>query len=168
LSAGDDKPFIEKLTPSHVLTDFDCGVPALNRFLQNFALRNQAAGSSITYLAMIGRAVAGYHTLTVGEMVHNDAPDRLSKGLARHPIPVMVIARLAVDLRIRGRGLGAALLRDALLRTLAAADIAGIRAVVVNAKDDRATAFYEYFGFTPFPNDPFALYRLLKDIRARP
>lgn len=163
-----DKPRVEKLTAAHSLADFDCGVVALNRFLQTFALTNQNAGSSMTYLALVGNAVAGYHSLVVGETRYDDAPERLAEGLPRHPIPVMIIARLAVDLRIRGRGFGAALLRDAMRRTLAAAEIAGIRGVIVHAKDERAAAFYARFGFTPFPKRPLALYRLLKDIRARP
>ena len=162
------KPRIEKLTPAHVVGDFDCGNAPLNRFLQAFALINQYAGSSATYLAMIGDAVAGYHSLTVGAASYGDAPERLAKGMPRHPIPVMVIARLAVDRRFQGRGLGAGLLADAMRRTLAASEIAGMRGVIVHAKDDHAAAFYKRFGFTAFPEKPFTLYRLLKDIRARP
>lgn len=169
MSAGDaDKPRVEKLTAAHSLADFDCGTAPLNRFLQSFALTNQNSGSSVTYLALLGPTVAGYYSLVVGEAAFDDAPERMAKGLPRHPIPVMIIARLAVDLRIRGRGFGAALLRDALRRTLAAAEIAGIRGVIVHAKDERAAAFYAHFGFVPFPKRPLALYRLLKDIRARP
>lgn len=163
-----DKPRVEKLNATHLVSDFDCGVEPLNRFLQSFALTNQNSGSSVTYLALVGHTVAGYHSLVVGEANFDDAPERLAKGLPRHPIPIMIIARLAVDLRIRGRGFGAALLRDAMWRTLAAAEIAGIRGIIVHAKDERAAAFYLRFGFAPFPKRPLALYRLLKDIRARP
>lgn len=162
------KPYIEKLTPAHAVEAFDCGSAPLNQFLQSFALINQYAGSSATYLAMVGTAVAGYHSLTVGAASYDDAPERLSKGMPRHPIPVMVIARLAVARRFQGRGLGAGLLADAMRRTLAASEIAGMRGVIVHAKDDRAAAFYERFGFTAFPEKPLTLYRLLKDIRARP
>ena len=162
------KPYIEKLTPAHAVEDFDCGSAPLNQFLQSFALINQYAGSSATYLAMVGTAVAGYHSLTVGAASYEDTPERLSKGMPRHPIPVMVIARLAVARRFQGRGLGAGLLADAMRRTLAASEIAGMRGVIVHAKDDRAAAFYERFGFTAFPEKPLTLYRLLKDIRARP
>ncbi len=165
---GTEKPRVEKLNAEHSLADFDCGSPPLNRFLQAFALTNQKSGSSVTYIALIGSAVAGYYSLVVGEAAFDDAPERLAKGLPRHPIPVMIIARLAVDLRMQGRGFGAALLADAMRRTLAAADIAGIRGVIVHAKDARAAAFYGRFGFTPFPEMPLTLYRLLKDIRARP
>jgi GNAT superfamily N-acetyltransferase len=162
------KTHVEKLALSHVLAEFDCSSAPLNRFLQSFALINQSAGSSATYVAIIGTAVAGYHSLTVGQANFDDAPERLAKGLPRHPIPVMIIARLAVDRRFQGQGLGSALLRDAFLRTLAAAEIAGIRGVIVHAKDERASAFYEHFGFTPFGEKSLTLYRLLKDIKARP
>ena len=163
-----DKPRIEKLTLAHALADFDCGSAPLNRFLQSFALINQGMGSSATYLAMVADAVAGYHSLTVGAASYNDAPERLAKGLPRYSIPVMVIARLAVDRRFQGQGFGSALLRDAMRRTIAASDIAGMRGVIVHAKDEPAAAFYRRFGFTPFPERPLTLYRLLKDIRARP
>lgn len=162
-----DKPRIEKLTVAHRLVDFDCGSAPLNRFLQAFALPNQSAGSAATYLAMVGSRVVGYHSLVVGATRYDDAPARLAKGLARHPIPILVIARLAVDRAFQGRGLGAALLRDAMRRALSAAEIAGIRGVVVHAKDAQAAAFYRHFGFVAFEQKPLTLYRLLKDIRAR-
>ncbi len=167
-AADAGKPRVEKLSAAHHLGSFDCGNAALDRFLQVSALGNQSAGSSVTYVATIDGAVVGYHSLAAGAVRYDDAPDRLSKGLPRHPIPVMVIARLAVDRRYHRRGFGAALLRDAMWRTLAAADIAGIRGVVVHAKDDDAAVFYQSFGFAPFPAKPLTLYRLLKDIRARP
>src|SRR5262249_7692133 len=91
---------------------------------------------------------------------------RVIKGLARHPVPVMLLARLAVDRRFQGRHLGSELLRDALLRTLAAADIAGLRAIVVDAKDERARRFYQGYGFEPFLGDPLRLALLIKDARA--
>jgi predicted N-acetyltransferase YhbS len=140
-------------------------VSALNRFLTNFALANQRAGSTQTYVALVGQNVAGYYSLTVGDVAYADAPDRLAKGLPRHPVPVMILARLAVDQNFKGQKLGAGLLLDALRRTLQAADIAGIRAVVVHAKDDAAKTFYEHLGFVAFSDQPLNLYRLLKDIR---
>ncbi len=101
----------------------------------------------------------------MGEVAYDEASERLKKGLARHPIPVMVLARLAVSRDWQGRGVGPALLKDALLRTLQAADIAGIRAFAVHAKDDDARAFYEHFDFVASPTDPMHLFLLLKDIR---
>lgn len=161
----DSKPRIEKLRADHVVSGFDCGVPALTRFLHAFALTNQRSDSAQTYVAMIDDNVVGYYSLTVGDVLFDDAPERLAKGLPRHPVPVLILARLAIDRRHQGRRLGEGLLRDALRRTLTAADIAGIRGVVVHAKDDIARAFYERFGFVSFPGQPLILYRLLKDIR---
>lgn len=156
---------IEKLKRDHALEGFDCGKEPLNRFLIHFALQNQQANASQTYVAMATDRVIGYHTLVVGEVAHGDVPDRIKKGLARHPIPVMLLARLAVTRDWQGRGIGPALLKDALLRTLQAADIAGIRAFAVHAKDDEARAFYEHFDFAASPTDPMHLFILLKDIR---
>ncbi|WP_407052115.1 GNAT family N-acetyltransferase [Methyloraptor flagellatus] len=145
---------------------FECAAAPLNTFLQKHALQSQAANAAQTYVAAVGDAVAGYYSLTVGQVVYEDAPERLAKGLARHPVPVMILARLAVDRTWTGRGLGAALLKDALLRTAAAADIAGIRAVVVHAKDEPARAFYAHFGFEGFPDEPLHLYLLMKTVKA--
>lgn len=157
---------IAKLHRSHAIENFDCGHEALNRFLTRYALQNQQAGASQTYLALADEAVAGYYTLVVGQVDYDDAPARLKKGLARHPVPIMLLARLAIATPWQGKGLGSGLLKDAMLRTLQAADIAGIRAFAVHAKDDEARAFYERFDFIPSPVDPYHLFRLLKDIRA--
>jgi predicted N-acetyltransferase YhbS len=157
---------IEKLSRNHAIDGFDCGSEPLNRFLSRYALQNQQAGSSQTYLALDGDQVAGYHTLAVGHVEYDDASERLSKGLARHPVPIMLLARLAIGIAMQGKGIGAGLLKDAMSRTLRAADSAGIRAFVVHAKDDQAKAFYEHFNFVPSPVDPYHLFRLLKDIRA--
>ncbi len=145
---------------------FDCGRDALNRFLTRYALVNQLAGASQTYVAESEGDVAGYYTLVVGEVRYEDAPERLKKGLAKHPVPIMLLARLAIDVKWQGKGLGSGLLKDAMLRTLQAAEIAGIRALAVHAKDDEARAFYERFDFAASPSDPYHLFRLLKDIRA--
>ena len=156
---------IEKLQRDHRLDTFDCGREALNRFLIRYAFPNQQAGASQTYIALADEEVAGYYTLVVGQVEYSDAPDRLTKGLARHPVPIMLLARLAVATSWQGKGLGSGLLKDAMLRTLQAADIAGIRAFAVHAKDDVAKSFYERFDFVASPSDPYHLFRLLKDIR---
>ena len=157
---------IEKLRRDHRVDDFDCGEEALNRFLGRFAFQAQQAGSSQTYLALDGDEIAGFYSLAVGSVAHTDAPERLAKGLARHPIPVMLLARLAVSIRHQGKGIGAGLLRDAELRTLQAGEIAGIRALTTHAKDDAARRFYEYFEFLASPTDPLHLFILLKDLKA--
>ena len=157
---------IEKLQRTHKIDDFDCGREALNRFLSRYALQNQQAEASQTYVALAAEKVVGYYTLVVGQVEYAGAHERLTKGLARHPVPIMLLARLAIETSWQGRGLGSGLLKDAMQRTAQAADIAGIRAFVVHAKDDDARAFYEHFGFTSLPSDPYHLFRLLKDIRS--
>ncbi len=156
---------IEKLGAGHAVGGFDCGREELNRFLIRFALANQQAGSARTYVAVAAEAVVGYYSLAVGEVAYGGAPERLSKGLARHPIPIMLLARLAVATTWQGKGLGSGLLKDAMLRTLQAAEIAGIRALAVHAMDEQARVFYEHFGFAPSPTDPLHLFQLLKDIK---
>ncbi len=157
---------IEKLSRDHGVDAFDCGKDALNRFLVRHALQSQQSGASTTYLALEGDEVVGFHSLTVGEVAYDDAPGRLVKGLAHHPVPIMLLARLAVGVKHQGRKIGAGLLKDAMLRTLQAADIAGIRAIVVHAKDDDARDFYQRFDFAPSPTDPYHLFLLLKDVKA--
>ena len=105
--------------------------------------------------------------MAVGQVEYGDAPKRFTKGLARHPIPIMLLARLAVAAIWQGKGLGSGLLKDAMLRTVQAADIAGIRAFAVHAKDDEAKAFYERFDFLASPSDPYHLFRLMKDVRSK-
>jgi GNAT superfamily N-acetyltransferase len=156
---------IEPLARVHQVEAFSCGVPALDRFLVSHALQAQQANASRTYVGVHQSAIVGFYTLVVGEVRHIDAPDRVVKGMPRHPIPLMVLARLAVHRDRQGRGIGASLLRDALLRTLQAADIAGIRAVAVHAKDEAAVRFYKHYGFAPSATDPCHLFLLVKDIR---
>ena len=157
---------IEKLQRGHEIDQFNCGREALNRFLVRYALQNQQSGASQTYVAFAGDDVAGYYTLVVGQVEYDAAPERMTKGLAHHLVPIMLLARLAVATTWQGKGHGAGMLKNAMQRTLQAADIAGIRAFAVHAKDDEARAFYEHFGFSPLPSDPYHLFRLLKDIRA--
>jgi GNAT superfamily N-acetyltransferase len=155
------------LSSKDPVADFDCGVEILNRYLQKHAFQAQQGEGARTYVTfdMTGK-IAGYFTLAYGSVEHEKAPERVTKGLARHPIPVMLLARLAVDQQFKGRGLGKELLRDALLRTLNAAEIAGLRAVVVDAKDDLAKTFYQRHGFEPFKDEPMRLALILKDVRA--
>lgn len=157
---------IENLQSGHPVEGFDCGSEALNRFLIRHAFQNERAGASRTYVALADAEVAGYYTLVVGHVEYDGAPERLKKGLARHPGPIMLLARLAIATHWQGKGLGSGLLKDAMLRTMQAADIAGIRAFAVHAKDDAARAFYERFDFVASPSDPYHSFRSLKDIRA--
>lgn len=127
---------IEKLGRVHRLQDFDCGREALNRFLLRYALQSQQSEASQAYVALADETVAGYYTLVAGQLEYVDAPERLKKGLARHSVPIMLMARLDVSVNWQGKGLGAGLLKDAMVRTLRAAEVAGIRAFAVHAKDD--------------------------------
>lgn len=155
---------VRKLAATDQVASFDCGQPALNDFLQRFALLNQRANSAQTYVCCREGVVAGFYSLAVGSVAPAAAAERVVKGLARHPVPVMILARLAVDRQHQGSGLGRALLKDALLRTMQAAAIAGIRALLVHAKDDAARDWYLGWGFEPSPTDPYQLFLLLKDM----
>jgi len=157
---------VRKLLPADSVDDFDCGQIALNQFLQRYAFVNQKAGSAQTYVCCRGEVVVGFYSLAVGSVDPEAAPSRVRKGLARHPVPVMILARLAVDTRHRRKGLGQALLKDALLRTAQAADIAGIRCLLVHAKDDAARQWYESWEFDSSPTDPYHLYLMLKDLKS--
>ena len=161
-----DRLRIEKLRRDHQVDRFDCGQEALSRFFVRYAFQNQQAEASQTYVALMGDEVVGFYTLVVAQVEYDDAPQRLGKGLAKHPIPLMLLARLAVAASWQGKGLGSGLLKDAMRRTRGAADIADIRAMAVHAKDDDARAFYERYGFVAAPTDPYHLFVLLKDIRA--
>jgi GNAT superfamily N-acetyltransferase len=156
---------IEKLRREHAVESFTCGQTELDRFLVRHALQAQQSNSSQTYLALNGSDVAGFYTLVVGQAEHADAPPRVAKGMPRYPIPVLVLARLAVHTSMQGKGLGSGLLLDALSRALQVADLAGVRALLVHAKDDRAADFYRHFGFEPSPTDPRHLFQIIKDIR---
>jgi GNAT superfamily N-acetyltransferase len=158
-------PRIEKLRRDHNVDAFDCNSVDLNRFLIRYAWQNQQAGASQTYVGLVGDALIGYHTLAAGQISYEHAPPRIAKGLARHPIPIMLLARLAVDKAWQGQGIGKSLLKDAVQRTLQAADIAGIRALTVHAKDEHARRFYERFDFIQSPSDPLHLMILIKDIK---
>jgi GNAT superfamily N-acetyltransferase len=160
-----DALHIEKLDRKHVVERFTCGQPELDRFLVRHALQAQQAHSSRTYVAVQSGDVVGYYAIVAGEVRHADAPARVAKGMPRHPIPLLVLARLAVHTEMQGKRLGAGLLLDALGRTLHVADMVGVRALAVHAKDDGAAAFYEHFGFARSPTDARHLFMLIKDIR---
>lgn len=157
---------VRKLAASDALDLFDCGNSALNQFLQRYALVNQKANSAQTYVCCVGDAVVGFYSLAVGSVDPELVPTRVLKGLARHSVPVMILARLAVDQAHQRKGLGQALLKDALLRTAQAADIAGIRALLVHAKDEAAQKWYESWEFEPSPTDALHLFLMLKDLKS--
>lgn len=146
----------EKLSSDHDLSQFQCGEPALDDWLKRRALQNEESGASRTYVVCLGKRVVGYYALAVGAVAHVDAPGRVRRNMP-DPVPVMVIGRLALDQSVQGQGVGPALLRDAILRTLQAAEIAGIRAVLVHAISERAKHFCEKWGFISSPLEPLTL-----------
>ncbi|PJK11601.1 GNAT family N-acetyltransferase [Lysobacteraceae bacterium NML95-0200] len=156
---------VRKLTASDAVDSFDCSHAALNQFLRRYALPSQKANSAQTYVCCQGQSVVGFYSLAVGSVQPAQAPPRVMKGLARHPVPVMILARLAVDMAHQRQGLGQALLKDALLRTAQAADIAGIRCLLVHAKDDTARQWYASWELEPSPSDPYHLFLMLKDLK---
>ncbi len=156
---------LEKLD-AHETAGFDCGDAALNAWLNRHALVNERSGMSSTYVLVDDGRVAGFVTLAAGSIARDLVPDRIAAGLPRHPIPIMVIARLGVDLRDQGRGVGRRLLAFALLKSVEVSEIIGIRAVSIHAKDASARAFYLHLAeFEPSPVDPLSLFVLMKDLR---
>ncbi len=153
------------LTRHHNLHEFDCGSLQLNSWLKRFVWQNQKANAANTFVVCVEQRVIGFYSLAVGAVEAIEAPQRLKKGLARHPIPVMILARLGVDKNYHGRKIGSDLLKDAIVRTLKASEYAGIRAILVHAKDEQAAEFYRRFDFEPWPLAPLKLSLLLKDAR---
>lgn len=148
------------LAPEHERTPFDCGVPALNLYLRNYALQNQKKGIVRNYVTTRAdsKIVAAYYSLVFAAIDQKQLPAKLVKGLGKYDIPVMLLARLAVDHREQGKGLGKALLKDAILRTIQAAEIAGLKLLLVHAKDEAAADFYHKYGFDPVVDDPLKLF----------
>jgi GNAT superfamily N-acetyltransferase len=157
----------QPLDDEHRVNGFDSGVGSLDTWLIRHARAAAGAGSARTYVVVDSEQdrVVGYHALSVASIEHSEATDRASRGMPKHPIPAMLLARLAVDRSVQGRGLGAFLLKDAMTRAVSVADQAGVRLLLVHAVDDEARAFYERFGFEPSPTDPMNMQLLIKDIR---
>lgn len=146
---------------------FDCGVEPLNDYLRKYALQNQKKDAARTYVATVEEnRIVGYYTLVFGAVSIEETTPEISAGLGKYPIPIILLARLAIDKSEKGKGTGKFLLRDALLRAVRASEIAGLRAFLVHAKDESAKAFYERFGFQPAPHNEFHLFLKMSDIRA--
>ena len=146
----------ERLSSSHDLTGFDSGEHSLDTWLRRRALQNEATGASRTYVVRAGNSVAGYYTLAAGAVAHGTVPGRIRRNMP-DPIPVMLLGRLAVDRKFQGLGIGASLLRDAILRIAQAAEIVGIRVILVHAISSEARRFYENYGFVASPVDPMTV-----------
>ncbi len=155
----------EPLAIQHEMEGFDCGRPTLNHWLLHHARQAQTSGSARTFVADEENRVAGYFSLTVGQVDTVEAPERIRQGMGRFPLPVVILARLAVTRENHGRGIGVGLLQDAIRRTLVIAEQAGIRAILTHPIDEDAARFYTRFGFIASPLRQQQLLLLLKDAR---
>jgi len=153
----------EHLKAEHDLTAFDCGTPELDSWLKRRALQNEGLGTSRTYVVTAEGRVVGFYAIANGAVAHKDVSAKTRRNMP-DPIPVMVLARLAVDKAYQRRGIGSALLRDALLRTLNASQIAGIRAVLLHAISEDANRLYQKAGFYECPVDPMTMMITLAEV----
>jgi GNAT superfamily N-acetyltransferase len=152
------------LAMDHQLDDFACNVDSLNDWLKKRAYQNQLSGASRTYVVLEGKRVVGYYCLASGALELNDAPTQVRRNMP-NPIPVAILGRLAIDKSFQGKGLGVALLQDAVVRTAQAGGILGIRGLLVHALSIEAKAFYEHHGFVASPTQPMTLILSLKGHR---
>ncbi|WP_330202353.1 GNAT family N-acetyltransferase [Cyanobacterium sp. Dongsha4] len=155
------------LKPFHNITDFDCGQPLLNDWLREKAYENELKGASRTYVVCYNNKVIAYYSLATGSITRNIAHGSIRRNMPE-PIPVMVLGRLAVDINYQGSGIGFGLVKDAVLRTLQASEIAGIRAILVHALDESAKQFYQNkCGFKVSPVNPLTLMVTLNEVKKR-
>jgi GNAT superfamily N-acetyltransferase len=153
------------LNKDHLRDDFDCGVSVLNDFFKKYALQNQKKRLVRTYVCLKNDTdIVGFYSLAFGSVYQSDVPPFIARGIRKYQIPLMVLGRLAISIDMQGIGIGKALLKDAMLRSVNAADIAGLRAIVVHAKDKTSQNFYLKYGFLPAPNNPLTLFYPLEFI----
>ncbi|MET0557670.1 MAG: GNAT family N-acetyltransferase [Solirubrobacterales bacterium] len=157
----------QPLGGEHRINGFDCGAGSLNAWLVKHARAAVGAGSARTYVVVDSKEdrVVGYHALSLASIEHGDTTERGRKGMPKHPIPAMLLARLAVDRAAQGKGIGAFLLGDAMSRALSVSEQAGMRLLLVHALSEEARSFCDHFGFEPSRSDPMNLQLLVKDIR---
>ena len=155
----------ELLTAQHDVSDFTSTEPTLDEWLKRRALKSEKSGAARTYVVTSENFVIGHYSLAVGSVTRSVSVSRVRRDMP-DPIPVMLLARLAIDDSWQGRGLGRSLLRDAVLRAIQAADIVGIRALLVHAISDDAKRFYQYFGFRPSEIESMTLMATLADLRS--
>ena len=158
---------LEPLNISHRLDGFDSGVPAIDKWLREIAIQASRSRSAMTFVFCKGDDVIAFHSLTVGEVVSTEATARMKAGMGNYSIPVLILARMGVHLEHQGKGIGKALLRDAIERAFSVGHNAGVRAIITHPINDAARAFYLAFGFAENPHRPHELYLLLKDAAKR-
>ena len=159
----------EALTRAHDRASFDCGVPALNEYLQRYARQNHESGGAKTFVAVSPGTpgpILGYYTISPGAISFARTPAIITKKLGRYEVPVFRLGRLAVSLSAQGRGLGGDLLLAAGDRALAVAEEVGGVALAIDARDERAANWYERFGALRLLDDPLRLVLSLDTIRA--
>ena len=160
---------IEPIAPEHDTQSFDCGSDEQTMWLRRHALHAHQADSAKVYVTCLAgaRSVVGYYALAAGSIGHAEAPPRLTRGVGRYPVPVVILTRLGVDLEEQGRGLGSALVRDAFFQVAAIAERAGVRALLIHAENPAAAAFYRGIdpAFEASPTDPLHVALLTKDLR---
>lgn len=159
---------VEELAAHHRVAEFDCGSDPQTTWLRDHALQSHASRMAKVYVVtrLADGAVIGYYALSTGAVLHPEAPPRITRGAGRCPVPVVILARLGVDLSEQGQGIGRALVKDAFMRVNAAADIVGVRALLIHAEDDRAAELYTRLAaFERSPTDPLHLMLLIKDLR---
>jgi GNAT superfamily N-acetyltransferase len=148
-------------------SSFDCEAEPLNDYLKKYALQNQKKDAARTYvITNEENQIIGYYTLVFGSVSIEETTSEISAGLGKYPIPIILLARLAIDKNQKSKGLGKALIKDALIRAVQASEIGGLRAFLVHAKDESAKAFYKKLGFHPSPHNEFHLFLKMSDIRA--
>lgn len=155
----------EPLNKDHNLTDFNCNYPELNEWLKKYAFQAKMSGSANTFIVSDNDFVVGFYSLTIGQVDVDEASERIKKGMGKYPIPVVILARLAVLHTYQRRGIGKAMLKDAILKTLQIAEQGGVRALLVHAINEKAEVFYKRFGFEPSPIRENQLLFLLKDAK---
>ncbi|EHL31144.1 GNAT family N-acetyltransferase [Legionella drancourtii] len=155
----------EPLNKDHNLTDFNSNYPELNEWLKKYAFQAKMSGSANTFIVADNNLVVGFYSLTVGQVDLDQVSERIKKGMGKYPISVVILARLAVHHTYQGKGIGKAMLKDAILKTLQIAEQGGVRALLVHAIDEKAETFYKRFGFEPSPIRENQLLLLLKNAK---
>lgn len=167
MSSSLDISLVEKLAAHHHVRDFKCGKNSLDLFIRKYALVNQRADSSQTYVVHLENVVMGYYSLVFSSVKQEDSPTPIQAAMpANYPVPVMLFARFAVDKKMQSRGIGTSLLKDAFLRTVEASEIGGLAAILVDAIDDKMVTFYKNYGFKECPAGERKLMIAMKDVRA--
>lgn len=154
----------EVLLKNHDRDSFDCGVTSLNDFLKRYAIQNERKSLSRIYVCSSGNQIIGYYSLAFGSVMQEHIPSTHTRGLGRYEIPSMILGRLAIDIKFQGEGFGMSLLKDAMMKAIKASAIAGLKLMIVHAKDQNAQNFYLKHGFISFLDDPLMLFFPLESI----